>query len=84
MGQQKEEEKGTRDTPILFSRPSQVTQEETPSILTAQKATVVSDRSDRINDQEHKTTGEQKERDLLEKNNPSATEKKERGNNHHD
>ena len=81
MGQQKEEEKGTRDTPILFSRPSQVTQEETPSILTAQKATVVSDQSDRINDQEHKTTGERKE-DLLEKNNPSVTKK--RGNNHHD
>ena len=37
LGQQKEEEKGTRDTPILFSRPSQVTQEETPLGWTAQK-----------------------------------------------
>ena len=31
------------------------------------KATVVSDQSDRTYDQEHKTTGKQKERDLLEK-----------------
>ena len=37
LGQQKEEEKGTRDTPILVSRQSQVKQEETPLGLTAQK-----------------------------------------------
>ena len=37
LGKQKKEEKGTRDTPILFSGQSQVTQEETPLSLTAQK-----------------------------------------------
>ena len=37
FGKQKEEEKGTRDTSILFSGQSQVTQEETHLSLTAQK-----------------------------------------------
>ena len=75
FGKQKEEEKGTRDTPIFSLENHRWHRKKHFWSWLSKEATVVSDQSDRINDQEHKKTGEQK-KNLLEKNNPSATEKK--------
>ena len=75
LGNQKRRRKGQE---ILLSFPWTITGDtgrNTFDLDCPKKDTVVSDQSDRINDQEHKKTGEQK-KDLLEKNNPSATEKK--------